>query len=219
MRECTASWQPIQQEVTQPPSLWMFKVCFSAIGSNERHLSNCLSCAVPPVIIDGPSEMKRLSGENVTFTCTVQAEPVHPLQWLFNGELIQPSATHIMTTMGETQGNLTIVNISLADAGNYTCFAENVHGNASASEMLLVQGIVSKFVFHFVLLAKFHQFFVCLCSTAYDCTRSFISITERFGWRLIQCIMCCLWLSSTHFQLVSQPSGVAIGLCIGYCRW
>ena len=104
-------------------------------------MSNSLSFAVPPVITDGPSEMKRLSGDNVTFTCRVQAEPVHSLQWLFNGELIQPSTTHIITAIGETQGNLTIVNISLADAGNYSCFAENVHGNASASETLLVQGI------------------------------------------------------------------------------
>ena len=38
MRECTASWQPIQQEVTLPPSPWMFKVCFSAIGSIESYL-------------------------------------------------------------------------------------------------------------------------------------------------------------------------------------
>ena len=105
-------------------------------------MTNCLSCTVPPVIIDGPDEMKKLSGENVTFTCTVQAEPVHSLQWLFNGEIIQPSTTHIMTTMGETQGSLTIVNISLVDAGIYSCFAENVHGNSSANETLFVQGIV-----------------------------------------------------------------------------
>ena len=105
---------------------------------------NCLSCVVPPIIIDGPNEMKRLSGENVTFTCIVLAEPVHSLQWLFDGEIIQPSTTHIMTTIGETQGSLTIVNISLANAGNYTCIAENVHGNSSASETLLVQGIAQK---------------------------------------------------------------------------
>ena len=86
--------------------------------------------------------MISLPGGNVTFTCTVQAEPVHSLQWLFNGEVIQPSTTHIMTTVGETQGSLTIVNVSLTDAGNYTCFAENGHGNSSATETLLVQGIV-----------------------------------------------------------------------------
>ena len=84
--------------------------------------------------------MKKVSGEDVTFTCTVQAEPVHSLQWLFNGAIIQPSNTHTTATIGETQASLTIVNISLADAGNYSCFAENVHGNSSASETLLVQG-------------------------------------------------------------------------------
>ena len=86
--------------------------------------------------------MKRLSGENITFTCTVQADPVHSLQWLFNGEIIQPSTTHIMTTIGETQESLTIVNISLADAGNYSCFAENAHGKSSASETLHATSIV-----------------------------------------------------------------------------
>ena len=107
---------------------------------------NYLSCAVPPIIIDGPDETKKLAGENVTFTCIVLAEPVHSLQWLFNGEIIQPSTTHIMTTMRETQGSLSIVNISLADAGNYSCIAENVHGNSSASETLLVQGMAQNLV-------------------------------------------------------------------------
>ena len=121
-------------------------------------ISDCLSCVVPPIIIDSPNEMKRLSGENVTFKCIVQADPMHSLQWLFNGETIQPSTTRIMTTVGKTQGSLTIVNISLADVGSYTCFAENVHGNASASETLLVQGIAQRFTFHNALLAKFHEF-------------------------------------------------------------
>ena len=109
-------------------------------------MSDFVSFAVPPIIIDGPSEMKKLSGENVTFTCTVQAEPVHSLQWLFNGEIVQPSTTHIITTIGESQESLTIVNISLADAGDYSCFAENVHGNSSASETLLVQGIAQMYL-------------------------------------------------------------------------
>ena len=105
----------------------------------------------PPSISLHLEDAAVLEGEDATFTCGVTDEKLQQSpQWYFNGSLLDVSHTMYNETIitsgfiGELGSNyiamLTVRNVSLEDAGIYTCVAVNQHGNASSESHLYVQG-------------------------------------------------------------------------------
>lgn len=97
-----------------------------------------------PVIITPLRPIIQLSGTNATFTCTAEAIPQHTVNWFMEergGDVpLQNNTKYYITGLGTATSHLTIINIQLSDSGTYTCLADNLHGNDSTSDTLLVQG-------------------------------------------------------------------------------
>lgn len=83
--------------------------------------------------------LKQLSGTNAVFVCEAEANPLHTTDWSKDGQVLTNTSKYLITGLGTAESVLTIFDLELSDTGNYTCFAENIHGNASTSDELFVQ--------------------------------------------------------------------------------
>lgn len=86
------------------------------------------------------------TGTVVTLPCTLAAgdRPV-TLQWLFNGQEINPFLGVKVTELGDASSILSIVSINEKHAGEYSCIAKNEAGMDRHSSTLSVNGILTKF--------------------------------------------------------------------------
>ena len=95
------------------------------------------------MIVGGPRNAGVPIGRSATFSCNISAEPTPTVRWEFNGAVIDSGSKYtVTTTPGVTvtiQSVLRVNNLTLNDAGVYTCFVENIHGNETSSANLLVQ--------------------------------------------------------------------------------
>ena len=91
------------------------------------------------MIIVPLAPLNRLVGANATFVCEAEANPMHTTDWFKDDQELTNSEKYQITGLGTAESRLTIFNLELSDAGNYICFAENIHGNDSTSDELLVQ--------------------------------------------------------------------------------
>ena len=94
--------------------------------------------SVSPIVIEEPADNEAIEGDSVIFRCRIQSEPAHVSEWIFNGEVLENGNKY---TIEDSSEKLIINNVNLTDAGEYTCTAENTHGNVSTSGMLFVQGV------------------------------------------------------------------------------
>lgn len=92
------------------------------------------------MIIRPLTPLIQLAGSTAEFTCSAVARPQHTTEWLKDNVQLSNSSKYQITGLGTPNSTLNIFNLSLADSGNYTCIANNVHGNASTSDELFVQG-------------------------------------------------------------------------------
>ncbi|HWX23132.1 MAG TPA: LamG-like jellyroll fold domain-containing protein, partial [Candidatus Binatia bacterium] len=83
---------------------------------------------IPPIIVTQPTNKTVLSGSSLTFTALAAGSPTLGYQWLFNGTNVIP---------GATSTSLTLANVSLAQAGNYSIQVTNAFGSALSSNALL----------------------------------------------------------------------------------
>ncbi|XP_008200376.1 neuroglian isoform X4 [Tribolium castaneum] len=93
---------------------------------------NVLSLA--PEILEAPTDTQAVDGQNVTMICKVLGAPKPSIKWSLN-ERELTGGRYIV----QPNGDLIIRNVQFDDRGNYTCFAENKFGNASAKAALLVK--------------------------------------------------------------------------------
>ena len=102
-----------------------------------------------------PEDEQSVEGSNVVFTCFAIAEPIHSVYWYFTDVttsdtvLITSTTTSVdnnkytldLNTASDSYGLLNISNVTYGDRGTYSCNVSNIHGYATGSATLAVQGV------------------------------------------------------------------------------
>ena len=89
--------------------------------------------ATTPAILVQPSSRTNATGTMVTFSVSVAGLPPLGYQWQMNGTNLANGAR----IFGATTGSLTISNLAMTDAGNYSVTVGNSIGNAPSSNAVL----------------------------------------------------------------------------------
>ena len=105
---------------TNIENLGIYNVKISNVTSTQMSQSAELSF-LNPVIIKQPTSLTGIIGNAATFMVTASGQ-ANNYQWFFNGKAIQ----------GETGTTLTLKNISLSSAGNYSVSIVNNYGNTTS---------------------------------------------------------------------------------------
>ncbi|KAL1459345.1 hypothetical protein WDU94_011336 [Cyamophila willieti] len=100
-----------------------------------------LEFACPPNVTIKESMVIREAGGNVTMTCYVYGDPEPTIHWLLNGQLLHNSSFDLLEeeegdSVFEKSVSITLFNVTELDSGEYTCYAENIRGNASGEVSL-----------------------------------------------------------------------------------
>src|SRR5262249_40207809 len=90
----------------------------------------CLSNIGPTIVIH-PTNRTVTAGTNITFNVAAGGSPTLRYQWQFNGTNIA----------GATTNSITLTNVLLSQAGNYSVIVTNSAGSASSSNALLTVNI------------------------------------------------------------------------------
>jgi hypothetical protein len=105
----------------------VFGVCFASIGAvsgSFTQLSAALNLPFPPLIIGQPANLLATVGSNGIFTVAATSGLPLSYQW-------QKNSVHLMDggdISGSATTNLTIYNVSAADAGTYSVIVSNTAG-------------------------------------------------------------------------------------------
>ncbi|XP_048878465.1 contactin-2 [Brienomyrus brachyistius] len=140
--------------VTPDGNLWITNIsradegkytCFAENYLGKANSTGHLSVRDATKITLAPSNADINQGDNVTLQCHASHDPTMDLTftWSLNGVLLdleEPHGHFRRTETKETIGDLVIVNGQLGHAGTYTCTAQTVVDNASASVKLVVRG-------------------------------------------------------------------------------
>ena len=92
----------------------------------------------PELIAEQNEEVTVSAGEEVTLNCTVSASPDPVYSWSF-----PDSCSSCPNTSNDSVVIFTAEDIT--DSGEYTCVAENSHGNLSVTFYVIV---ISKYIIH-----------------------------------------------------------------------
>ncbi|ALC49261.1 Nrg [Drosophila busckii] len=90
--------------------------------------------AVAPQIKEPPRAEATVNGKNITMRCVVFGAPKPQVKWRHNSNWLTGGRYNVLPS-----GNLQIQEVTFADNGNYTCYAVNKFGNATAQGTLVVK--------------------------------------------------------------------------------
>ena len=109
-----------------------------------------LILVAPEVTIDGDQKRYLANGTDLLLTCQFNALPtVSEVQWVKDGTLIVSTLTTpsngsrvTISHHNESQTQLSIIAVSLGDAGNYICNVTNNVGSSSNWTSIVIQGML-----------------------------------------------------------------------------
>ncbi|XP_038625869.1 contactin-1 isoform X2 [Tachyglossus aculeatus] len=119
--------------------------CFAENNRGKANSSATLSITDATRIILAPANADVIVGENATMQCYASHDPVLDLTfiWALNGYVIdfnREQRHYMRNFMIDANGELIIKNAQLKHAGRYTCTAQTIVDNSSASADLVVRG-------------------------------------------------------------------------------
>ncbi|XP_026357877.1 contactin-1 isoform X1 [Ursus americanus] len=119
--------------------------CFAENNRGRANNTGTLVITDPTRIILAPINADITVGENATMQCAASFDPALDLTfiWSFNGYVIDFNKENIhyqRNFMLDSNGELLIRNAQLKHAGRYTCTAQTIVDNSSASADLVVRG-------------------------------------------------------------------------------
>ena len=86
-----------------------------------------------PEITVHPKNETKLEGDNVTFTCKVNGNPVPTISWTRDGSLINNTNNNLTRiSLSRDKKQLTITNVNRTDSGKYRCVASNSLGHETS---------------------------------------------------------------------------------------
>ncbi|VDK44597.1 unnamed protein product [Anisakis simplex] len=91
-----------------------------------------------PYIVASPSNVSILRGGNVKLRCSARGVPLPVIKWQKDGGNEFPAAVERRLHVKANDDNLYMVNVTLKDAGLYTCLVSNEAGQAQGSAYLNV---------------------------------------------------------------------------------
>lgn len=103
-----------------------------------KNLSSSDFACMPSIVYPSTSTTLRSSDTNVTLSCQVDGNPLPEVHWVFNGHIIDETGDQYMvkgkyyvietSTENSKWVNVTIVDTSVSDNGEYSCVAKNTGG-------------------------------------------------------------------------------------------
>ena len=105
---------------------------------------------VAPNVTNISANQEVTSPAPVSFNCTVDSYPPSNITWLHNGAEVQaaPPRVTISTVQVDNrtqESNLTLLNTTAEDIGNYTCSAVNVEGSINMTTELRVLSVWERY--------------------------------------------------------------------------
>lgn len=96
---------------------------------------------VSPTFIKRLSPIKVMDGESVNLMCVIEGKPTPRVEWYHNDMPVKEGKE--ITIVQDTKGvcNLAITEVFPEDAGEYTCRAVNLVGEAVCTSSLIVEGM------------------------------------------------------------------------------
>ena len=83
-------------------------------------------------------------GDDALFRCVATSEPAHSVLWFFRNqttglsEELTDGEKYIIVEESEAVSVLRVVDVTLYDAGEYTCDVQNAHGDDTGTAVLTV---------------------------------------------------------------------------------
>lgn len=93
-----------------------------------------------PTFIEGPADVDTSFTKTAEFTCTVAGKPMPTVTWFADKKPLEEGPKYHMTFV-DNVATLKVMDVSLDDSVDFTCTAENVAGEVTATARLTVQGI------------------------------------------------------------------------------
>lgn len=93
------------------------------------------SISLPSVVVSPVKQTVR-ENQRAAFQCSVSGNPQPTMMW------VRGNGTHLQSDshLGARGGRLEVHNVTLSDAGKYTCVGRNILGSESKSAKLIVEG-------------------------------------------------------------------------------
>jgi Leucine-rich repeat (LRR) protein len=101
-------------------------IASNSVGSVTSSVA-VLTVWVPPSFVSQPQSITNIVGTTPSFSASATGTPMPVYQWQFNGANI----------LGQTATNFAILNVQLADAGNYSLIASNAAGSVTSAVAVL----------------------------------------------------------------------------------